>query len=117
MYKRQALREAASNALEKHHDGRYKKEYQEYLDASISDALNGTNKATEYIDNFLMKEYNVNNIEQLKRIGYSSLLGEREAENAAERLALNVSDRRTNYPDYERGAITHQTYSLSLIHI
>lgn len=108
-----ALREAASNALEKHHDGRYKKEYQEYLDASISDALNGTNKATEYIDNFLMKEYNVNNIEQLKRIGYSSLLGEREAENAAERLALNVSDRRTNYPDYERGAITHQTYSSS----
>ena len=68
-------------------------------------------KATEYIDNFLMKEYNVNNVEQLKRIGYSSLLGEREAENAAERLALNVSDRRTNYPDYERGAITYQTYS------
>ena len=26
-------------------------------------------------------------------------------------MALNVSDRRTNYPDYERGAITYQTYS------
>ena len=26
-------------------------------------------------------------------------------------MALNVSDRRRNYPDYERGAITHQTYS------
>lgn len=107
----EVLREAASNALEKHHDGRYRKEYQELLMARLFDQQNGTNKATEYIDNFLMKEYNVNNVEQLKRIGYSSLLGEREAENAAERLALNVSDRRTNYPDYERGAITYQTYS------
>lgn len=26
-------------------------------------------------------------------------------------MALNVSDRRTNYPDYERGAITYQAYS------
>ena len=26
-------------------------------------------------------------------------------------MALNVSDRRRNYPDYERGAIAHQTYS------
>ena len=56
-----------------------------------------------------MKEYNVNDSEQLKRIGYLSLLGEREAESAAERMGLNVLDRRRNYPDYERGAVTNQT--------
>ena len=42
----EVLREAASNALEKHHDGRYRKEYQELLMARLFDQQNGTNKAT-----------------------------------------------------------------------
>ncbi|MGN1413511.1 MAG: LPD23 domain-containing protein [Anaerovoracaceae bacterium] len=109
-----ALRRKAVEQLDKYHDGEYKKEYMEYLDACKRDFFNGTNEATEYIDNFLMKEYNVDNIEELKYKAYESLLGEREAENAAERLSRDALGRRNTYPDFEKGAITHKDYSNSV---
>lgn len=103
-----ALRKAAENAIDKHQTGRFQREYQELLDAKFEDHLNGTNKAEEYIDRFLMMQYNLSNIDELKYKAYSSLHGEREAESAAERLEYDSIDRRRMYPDYERGAITHE---------
>lgn len=106
-----ALRKRAIAAIENEENGRYSKEYLELRELRFEDQKDGGNRVERYIDDFLKKGYNTDDINEVARQGYYLLAGEKEARAASERLYYDVSDRRRNFPDYDGSAITYKTYS------
>ncbi len=65
----------------------------------------------EYVDNYLKKKYNKENIEDVAYMAYRDLYGEREARDTSARQDMSAEQRLDDFSEYEKGALLGNEYS------
>lgn len=65
----------------------------------------GAEVASKYVDDYILREYNEDNIKDVGDKAYWNLAGEKEARSASKRKNLSEEARRDEFPDYEKGSI------------
>ncbi len=68
-------------------------------------------EVVRYVDNYLKKKYNKENIEDVANKAYLDLYGEREARDTSARQDMNAEQRRDNFSEYDKGALLENEYS------